>query len=174
MQARLLQMMPVDLEPTVHLAHSARVMLTANLCVEGGLVNGPMGTVVVICYEGEDQSPPNLPLTVTVQLDSYTGHALSDDSIPIIPLCRTWLSSNKQCSRLQLPLKLAWAVTIHKSQGMTLDKVVFDVDKKEFSTGLTFVACSRVRHLNDLLFVLPFPFQHVVHPASSMYQGMAG
>ncbi len=62
---------------------------------------------------------------------------------------------------------MAWAVTIHKSQGMTLDKVVIDVGKKEFSAGLTFVACSRVRHVKDLLFNPPFAFQRVVHLASS-------
>ena len=44
---------------------------------------------------------------------------------------------------------------------MTLDKVVIDVGKKEFSAGLTFVACSRVRRMTDLLFVPPFPFQRV-------------
>ena len=155
------------LEPIVYLAHGARVMLTANLWVQVGLVNGAMGSIVAICYDGEDQSPPSLPLAVTVHFDTYTGPTLSDGSVPIIPLRRTWLSSNHQCSRLQLPLKLAWAVTIHKSQGMTLDKVVIDVGKKEFSTGLTFVACSWVRHLNDLLFVPPFPFQRVAHLANS-------
>ena len=50
---------------------------------------------------------------------------------------------------------------------MTLDKAVIDVGKKEFSTGLTFVACSRVRHLKDLLFVPPFPFQRVSNLAAS-------
>jgi len=43
---------------------------------------------------------------------------------------------------------------------MTLEKVVIDVEKTEVSAGLTFVACSRVRCLNDLLFLSPaFPFQ---------------
>ena len=47
------------------------------------------------------------------------------------------------------PLKLAWAITIHKAHGLTLDKVVIDIGKEEFSAGLTFVACSRVRRLSD-------------------------
>uniref|UniRef100_A0A1X7U1D6 ATP-dependent DNA helicase n=1 Tax=Amphimedon queenslandica TaxID=400682 RepID=A0A1X7U1D6_AMPQE len=71
-----------------------------------------------------------------------------------------------QCSSLQLPLKLAWAVTIHKSQGLTLDKVVIDVGK-EFSCELTFVACSRVRKLKDILFMPPFPLQRLKSNANS-------
>ena len=78
--------------------------------------------------------------------------------MPITPLRRCWSSSGGQCSRLQLPLTLAWAVTIHKSQGLTLDKVVIE---REFSIGLTFVACSSVCQLQDLLFTPPFPYQRL-------------
>ena len=155
------------LEPVVCLAHGARVMLTTNLWVQVGLVNGAMGTVVAICYDDAGESPPRLPVAVTVRFDSFSGPTLSDGSVPITPLRRTWLSTDKTCSRLQLPLKLAWAVTIHKCQGMTLNKAVIDLGKKEFSAGLTFVACSRVRQLKDLLFVTPFPFQRVANLASS-------
>ena len=155
------------LEPVVCLAHGARVMLTTNLWVQVGLVNGAMGTVVAICYDDAGESPPRLPVAVTVRFDSFSGPTLSDGSVPITPLRRTWLSTDKTCSRLQLPLKLAWAVTIHKCQGMTLNKAVVDLGKKEFSAGLTFVACSRVRQLKDLLFVPPFPFQRVANLASS-------
>ena len=155
------------LEPVVCLEHGARVMLTTNLWVQVGLVNGAMGTVVAICYDDAGESPPRLPVAVTVRFDSFSGPTLSDGSVPITPLRRTWLSTDKTCSRLQLPLKLAWAVTIHKCQGMTLNKTVADLGKKKFSAGLTLVACSRVRQLKDLLFVTPFPFQRVANLASS-------
>ena len=59
------------------------------------------------------------------------------------------------------------SVTIHKSQGLTLDKAVIDIGKKEFSTGLTFVACSRVLQLSDLLFMPPFSFQRVANLSKS-------
>ena len=52
----------------------------------------------------------------------------------------------------QLPLKLSWAITIHKSQGFILDKAVIEIGEMVFCTGLTFVACSRVRHLKDIVF----------------------
>ena len=91
-----------------------------------------------------------------VKFDHYTGPTLHDATVP---LRRTWSNSGVQCSRLQLPLKLAWAslslyavtiqaVTIHKSQGLTL---TVDIGKKEFCCGLTFVACSRVCHTFCLL-----------------------
>ena len=149
------------LEPAICIAHDARVMLTANLWVQEGLVNGAVRTVKAICYlSGE--SPPTLPVAVTVKFDSYNGPTLSDGTVPITPMHRTWFTTNsKQCSRLQLPLKLSWAVTIHKSQGMTLDKVVIDLESKEFCPGLTFVAISRVRRLADVLFSPPFDYARV-------------
>ena len=147
------------LEAVVCLAKSARVMLTSNLWVDVGLVNGAMGTVQAICYR--TGGPPDLPIAVMIHFDSYSGPTFPDGTVPITPLRRCWSSSGGQCSRLQLPLKLAWAVTIHKSQGLTLDKVVIDVGKREFSTGLTFVACSRVRRLQNILFTPPFPYQRL-------------
>ena len=57
---------------------------------------------------------------------------------------------------------------IHKAQGLTLDKVVIDIGKKEFSAGLTFVACSHVRCLSDIMFDPPFAYQRVASLAKSM------
>ena len=147
------------LESVICLAKSTWIMLTSNLWVDVGLVNGAMGTIQDICYL--TGGPPDLPIAVMVHFDSYSGPTLYDGTVPITPLRRSWSSSGSQCSRLQLSLKLAWA------QGLTLDKVVIDVGKREFSTGLTFVACSRVRQLKDLLFTPPFPFQRLVSLANS-------
>ena len=153
MHPRLRLMMQLDWTQLFAYTHGARVMLTSNLWTGVGLVNGAMGTVILIaiCYKS-GQAPPNLPVPVMLRFDSYPGPTLPDGTVPIVPIRHTWSASSAQCSRLQLPLKLAWAVTIHKAQGLTLDKVVIDVGKKEFACGLTFIACSRVRTLTDLLF----------------------
>ena len=76
------------LEPTICIAHGARVMLTANLWVDVGLVNGAMGTVVAICYR--NGGPPDLPTAVMVRFDCYSGPTLTDSNIPITPIRCTW------------------------------------------------------------------------------------
>ena len=100
-------------------------------------------------------------VAVIVHFDGYSGPTLPNGTVPITPLRRNWCTPAGQCSWLQLPLKLAWAVTIHKAQALTLDKVVVDVGKKEFSSGLTFVACSRVRRI---LFDPSFAYQCLANP----------
>ena len=153
------------LEPVIHLCKEARIMLTNNLWIEAGLVNGAMGTVKAIAYLRG--SPPYLLQAVIVKFDQYSGPTLHDGTIPIVPLKRTWVEGNNAMSRQQLPLKLAWAITIHKAQGLTMNKVVIDIGKREFTPGLTFVACSRVRQLSDLVFYPSFDFQRLQSLANS-------
>ena len=153
------------LEAVINLCKDARIMLTSNLWIEAGLVNGAMGTVKAIAYLRG--SPPDLPQAVMVKFDHYSGPTLHDGTIPIVPLKRTWVEGNTVMSRQQLPLKLAWAITIHKAQGLTMNKVVIDIGKREFTPGLTFVACSRVRRLSDLAFKPSFDFQRLQSLAGS-------
>lgn len=113
------------LVPTLFLAREAYVMLTMNLWSEVGLCNGATGKVIDIVY-ADNHSPPNLPIAVIVQFDYYTGPSFIETlpkCVPIPPITVTYQSLDTNIhERQQIPLKLAWAITIHKGQGLTLSK----------------------------------------------------
>ena len=138
------------LYPVVFLATGAHVMLTANLWQEVGLCNGAAGTVYQMLYQ-ENHQPPDLPIAVLVEFDRYAGPAFIADRpqcIPIPPITFEWDTGvHTKLSRHQLPLKIRYAITIHKCQGQTLQKAVIDMGKSELAAGCTFVAISRLPRL---------------------------
>lgn len=109
-------------------------------------------------------SRSDLPLAVLVSCKTYNGPTLWRTEprplfpqgipiVPITPLKTTFDIDGKSVSRTQLPLRLAWAMTVHKSQGLTLSQMKLGLGKREFSSGLTFVALSRVKSLEGLMIV---------------------
>ena len=108
--------------PTLYLCVGAKVMLSANLCVQNGLYNGATGTVVDIIYSNGCTND-TLPDVVMVEFPKYSGPAFLDDSpkiVPIFAIERRIDCSCKGCTRKQIPLRLGWATTIHRCQGMTI------------------------------------------------------
>ena len=135
----------------IRLKIGCRIMTVIN-DEEGAFVNGSMGTVISICpkkthvsvlMDGEDLAIDIAPHKRNIEeLDIQAQ--ISGMPQPIIGVYE------------QLPLILAWAVTIHKSQGKTLDNVVLDLGSSgAFSTGLLFVGLSRVRGLKNLYLRTP-------------------
>ena len=134
------------------LAVGARVMLLVNLNTRGGLVNGSTGRV-----------------------QSWTSFSIQVlfDNGQIVQIERvTWefkKGGNVVATRTQFPLRLSWAVTIHKSQGMTLDKVETDLTHC-FAPGQAYVALSRAR-TSDGLFLRGAGVRVSAHPeAVAFYQ----
>uniref|UniRef100_A0A670XP50 ATP-dependent DNA helicase PIF1 n=1 Tax=Pseudonaja textilis TaxID=8673 RepID=A0A670XP50_PSETE len=119
----------------IELKEGAQVMLTKNLDVSQGLVNGARG--VVIGFETEGKGLPKVRFLCGVT--------------NIIGLER-WVFKGPagiHLSRQQLPLKLAWAISIHKSQGMSLDCAEVSL-ARVFESGQAYVALSRARSLASL------------------------
>ena len=80
-----------------------------------------------------------------------------DGCVAITPKTNQWFEGTKSVTRTMLPLFLAYAISIHKSQGMTLDNVIANIGPNEFSNGLTNTAITRVRKIENLTFL---PFYH--------------
>ncbi|XP_027538818.1 ATP-dependent DNA helicase PIF1 isoform X1 [Neopelma chrysocephalum] len=119
----------------VELKLGAQVMLAKNLDVSQGLVNGARG--VVVGFESEQKGLPKVRflcgVTQVIRKEKWVFKG----------------PSGVHLSRQQLPLKLAWAISIHKSQGMSLDCVEISLSRV-FESGQAYVALSRARSLAGL------------------------
>ncbi|XP_044715328.1 PIF1-like helicase domain-containing protein [Hirsutella rhossiliensis] len=67
------------------------------------------------------------------------------------------------CTRTQFPLIVCYAITVHKSQSITEDMIVTDLSCRDFQTGLSYVAVSRVKTLQGLMLDAPFDRNHLTY-----------
>jgi ATP-dependent DNA helicase PIF1 len=120
----------VEIPETIALCIGAQVMLTANLDVEGGLVNGTRGTVVRLMRD-------------SVEMRLVSGH------LATIP-AKKHMDDTEHMHATYIPLRLGYAITAHRSQGVTLDCAAVDLGPSIFAYGQAYTALSRVRDISSI------------------------
>jgi ATP-dependent exoDNAse (exonuclease V) alpha subunit len=157
-------------DQVLRLKPQAQVMLLKN-DPERRFVNGTIGKIIrlgeetlhVLIHEGHEKEK-------VVELERADWEVLrykTNLENPHLIETETLGSFN------QFPVKLAWAITIHKSQGKTFDKVVIDLGKGAFEHGQTYVALSRCRSLEGLVLKQPLRQSDIItdERVVSFYQG---
>ena len=153
----------------LEVCEEAPVLLTENMWVQAGLMNGTRGVIKAIVYRygaRPDHADPNnrVPIVLLVDCPDYVGEPFFDQEkypdrthwVPIFPRGIA-AETEEQVTRTQLPIVLAWALTPWKAQGMSLEKVVVKIGTAASKPGVAFVALTRARHPDGLALDDDFP-----------------
>jgi len=121
----------LNIQESIKLCINAQVMVTRNINPQDGIVNGTRGKVVELNAA-----------SVTIELVNGNKHVINITEISP--------EDDDKIRVSYIPLKLAWAITIHKSQGVTLDCAEIDLSSNIFERGQAYTALSRVKDLKNV------------------------
>lgn len=149
----------------ISVKETARVMLTTNIDIADRLINGQLGTIMRINVSPMTQKPTIIYIKFddskagkNVINKSNNQFAKKNNFVPIEPIIARFKvtpekPSSPEIQRVQFPITLAWACTVHKVQGLTLDKIVVSLSlngQKYFNYGQIYVAISPCKTLEGI------------------------
>ncbi len=146
-------------DPALKLKLRTQVMFIKN-DPEGKFVNGTIGRIMQL----QDDR-------ITVEVESADGKKKNIEAKPIEWEILRYKVNESDPDKIetetvgsfkQFPLKLAWAITIHKSQGKTFDNVIIDLGRGAFEHGQTYVAFSRCRTLEGIVLKQKLRFRDII------------
>ena len=144
----------IGIEKDLCLKVGATVMCTFNIDLESGICNGSQGVIISFVKKYPTVKFSN-GIEMTVPYQYYQNEEYPTLVVGQIPLC------------------LAWAMTIHKIQGATLDIAEMDLGKSIFEYGQSYVALSRIRSLNGLYLSEFYPHRIKANPlVKQFYDGL--
>jgi len=144
--------LPTDIE--LKLKAGSQIMMLNNDS-QGRWVNGTMGKILTI---NDDVLVVKLQNGNLAEVDPFVWEIFHFN----YNQNTMQLESNVTATFTQYPLKLAWAITIHKSQGKTFDNVIIDIGNGTFAHGQLYVALSRCRSLDGIVLRKPIKKTHII------------
>jgi hypothetical protein len=182
-------------QPFLDVKIGAKMILTSNLSTECGLSKGTMVTVMSIWMHPNHPFPcfnrlltnetsmleynsEQMPIIMVKVESDYNGPTFHERCIPIAPIEHSLSIANMTFKIHSYPLRLAYGLTIHSVQGLTLDRIVIDTSAKSFfAFAMAYVAVSRTRSINSLLLRKPIDelggegsFRKMVDMQMSMFE----
>ena len=143
-------------EQTLTLKEGAQVMFVKNdSSADKAFYNGMLGTVTEINDKNLFVRTKDTGVVIKVEPEQWenTRYDINERTNEI--------TEEVEGTFTQLPVKPAWAITVHKSQGLTFDRAIIDV-QRAFTHGQTYVALSRCRTLEGLVLSAPLPMSAII------------
>lgn len=150
------------IEPRMELKVGAQIMFIKNdISLDKQFYNGKMGFIESLRPEEITVSFPEEKKTITVEKYEWTNikYSLDENSQEI--------KEEVLGTFVHYPIKLAWAITVHKSQGLTFEKAILDVSDA-FAPGQAYVAFSRLTSLKGLVLLKPLQIKGIANDQQMM------